>query len=214
MSANMKLILENWERIIVENDQNAQKEDKIAAQFAAQIQALSKQLGQQRQKQQSQQQGQLPVKQLDEVDPATLAGLAIAAPAILTLIDKVIRWGRWLFSDDEVVRDPTIIGKVGEKMHHKYQNVVASALPNLIPEMGYLTPEAKKKMADIVMMIITVKMAVLSGAQAIDAARHAHAGHAAFEGALTAVKTGEVGAFIAGELKAVASAAGVVARAV
>lgn len=198
--SNMKVIMENWRRAVEESEVPQQDpSQQVAAGIAAQIQALSKQIGSKKQAQQQ-------TGQLDEVDPATLAGLAVAAPAILSLIDRVVHWFK-ISSKEEAKKNPTIFGRVGKFLHHTYQNAVIAALPNLIPEMAYLAPEAKKKMADIIMMIITIKMAIMSGAGAVEALKHAHSGHAAFEGALTAVKTGEVGAFLAQELKAIAGVA-------
>lgn len=218
---NMKEIMHNWRELIKESNQPQGQVDpsaQFAQELATQIQLASKEVAQQRKTQQPQQkqpqqsQQQIPGKQLDEIDPITMGGIALATPAILSLIDKVIH----LFKSDtqqqvaqqkgiigkvggffkQAKKNPTIVGKIGNWIHHKYQNVLVAALTTAIPELGYATPEAKAKIADIVLMIITVKLAIMSGAEALHAWQEAHAGHAAAEGILAAVKSGEISAYI------------------
>lgn len=145
---------------------------------------------------------------LNELDAVSVASLTLAMPAILGVIDKAVR----LLKSKENKENPTMFGKASHWLHHAYITTVAVTLVNIIPGMWNATRETKKKVAEVILTIVTIKLAFVSGAHALHSLHSAHTGHAIYEGALTAVKTGEVGAFLTAEIGNILKITGVAAK--
>lgn len=126
----------------------------------------------------------------EEITTLFIVSLAMAIPAIVELIGKIVKSLSLLLGGS---------GKAGEKLihaGHKWHNKITSLILKgltFIPGFKQLPADKQQKVANVVHTVIVASLAVVSGAGAIDAVSKGSGVMAGIEGALTAVKAGEVG---------------------
>lgn len=121
---------------------------------------------------------------------ATLAGAALALPAITNMMGKATHWlGKQL--------DHTALGKAGEsvmkfatKWHHAYENSIYKFLRKMMPANA--TDDQVKQASKVLFLAIIGTMGVAAGAGAMHMASQGKAGLAGFEAALGAIKGNEL----------------------
>lgn len=134
--------------------------------------------------------GNLKEQQINEIGVLFAVSLAVAIPRIVELIGKAVKFLSLAMGGK---------GKVGEKLQHaghkwheKIINLIMKGL-TLIPGFKELPADKQEKIAKLVHMLIVGSLAVASGAGAVDAVMQGKSALAGVEGALTAVKAGELG---------------------
>lgn len=119
-----------------------------------------------------------------------IISLALAIPAIVQLIGKIAKKISMLLGGS---------GSAGEKLihagHHWHELITKMILKGLtfIPGFKQLPTDKQQKIANIVHTVIVASLAISSGVGAVKAIEHGSHAMAGIEGALTAVKAGEVG---------------------
>lgn len=126
----------------------------------------------------------------EEIGLLFITSIALAIPAIVELIGKVVKSVSLLLGGTGKAGDKLI--HAGHKWHHKITAIILKGL-TLIPGFKQLPADKQEKIANIVHTVIVASLAVASGAAAIKAASQGANALAGIEAALTAVKAGEVG---------------------
>jgi hypothetical protein len=134
--------------------------------------------------------GNLKEQQINEIGVLFAVSLAVAIPRIVELIGKAVKFISLAMGGT---------GKVGEKLEHaghkwhdKIIKLVMKGL-TLIPGFKELPADKQEKIAKLVHMLIVGSLAIASGQGAVDALLQGKTTLAGIEGALTAVKAGEIG---------------------
>ena len=131
----------------------------------------------------------------------TVASIAIALPAVMGLIAKFGKAAGTMVSkilgkkpneDDAYQKWMTKLGHIADELHHLY----------MVPLLGivkkFVKDEAKaKSIANGIFHVIVATFLVASGVTAVKALQAKNLSLATLEGALTAVKSGELKSFIA-----------------
>jgi hypothetical protein len=131
----------------------------------------------------------------------TVASIAIALPAVMGLIAKFGKaagnmvnkiLGKKPNEDDAYQKWMTKLGHIADELHHLY----------MVPLLGivkkFVKDEAKaKSIANGIFHVIVATFLVASGVTAVKALQAKNLSLATLEGALTAVKSGELKSFIA-----------------
>jgi gas vesicle protein len=133
-----------------------------------------------------------------------LAGLLAALPKLIELLGQLIKGiGSFISnklgfkkSGDAMQKFAEKLMHAGHELHDYYIGAIKTALSFMIPDWKTLPAESQKKIAELVYLVIVLSLGVISGVGAFDSLQHAHFVHAGVEGALAAVKAGEVGAFL------------------
>jgi hypothetical protein len=73
----------------------------------------------------------------------------------------------------------------------------------MIPEFSSLPADKQEKIAEIAYMVIIMYLGLSAGLDAANAFKHLDFVHGTAEGALTAIKAGELGSFLGGEIAAI-----------
>ena len=131
----------------------------------------------------------------------TIAGLTIALPAIIGLIAKV---GKLAGAGINKIlgKKPTEkesedawfakLGKISDDLHHLYIRPIEAIMKKFIKD------EAKaKKVSNIIFHIIVASFLIASGAATVKALQAKSVSMSTLEGAMTAIKSGEIQSFIA-----------------
>jgi hypothetical protein len=126
----------------------------------------------------------------EELTLLFVTSLALAVPAIVQLIGKIVKSISILLGGTGKAGDKLI--HAGHKWHHKITSLILKGL-QLIPGFKQLPSDKQEKIANTVHTVIVASLAVASGAGAIKAASQGANVMAGIEAALTAVKAGEVG---------------------
>jgi len=127
--------------------------------------------------------------ELDEALLATIAGGALAAPAIANLIGKATAFLGKKLDNQTIQGFGEKVSHIADHLHHKYIGTIEKIIS---PMTRNATPETRHKIS---MGIFYALVAVLGGAGAIGASHAAHTGNiglAAVEGGLTGVKASEL----------------------
>ena len=125
-----------------------------------------------------------------------VAGIALAIPEIVKIIGKVTKTASKFFGGKGATGD-VIIAKA-EKMHHLLLKPIEFALTKL-----GLPKDKAHKAAGIILTTVVAGLMLASGVGAYKAATSGSTAFAGLEGALTAVKGGEVTQFISKALSAI-----------
>jgi hypothetical protein len=130
----------------------------------------------------------------------TVASIAIALPAIMGLIAKFGKaagamvnkmLGKKPSEEDAYQQWMTKLGHIADELHHLYMAPLESVVKKFVKD------EAKaKKIASGIFHVIVATFLVASGATAVKALQAKNVSLATLEGALTAVKGGEIKQFI------------------
>lgn len=126
-----------------------------------------------------------------------LVGLALAIPSIVGLIGTIVKMIETKLGSKTEMGDK--LKHIGHDMHEGIIKYLTSGL-KLIPGFSKLKPETQKKIATVVHIVIVAYLAIHSGGVAIESVKSgleaANVSTAAIEGALAAVKSGEVASFL------------------
>lgn len=133
--------------------------------------------------------GNVPAQLNEEITILFLASLALALPKIVELIGKGVKYvtialggkgkvGNWL-------------EHAGHKMHETVLKLIMKML-TVVPGFKQLPPDKQEKVANIIHTCIIAGLAIASGVGAIKALQHGSHTFATLEGALAAIKGGEV----------------------
>jgi hypothetical protein len=126
----------------------------------------------------------------EEITTVFIISLAMAIPAIVQLVGKIVKSLSILLGGSGKAGEKLI--HAGHKWHHKITSLILKGL-QFIPGFKELPADKQQKFANIVHTVIVASLAVISGAGAIDYMSKGSGVMAGIEGALTAVKAGEVG---------------------
>lgn len=126
-----------------------------------------------------------------------LVGLALAIPSIVSLIGSLVKVIEGKLGSKTEMGDK--LKHIGHEMHEGIIKYITNGL-KLIPGFSKLKPETQKKISTVVHVVIVAYLAIHSGGVAIESVKSgleaANISTAAVEGALAAVKTGEVASFL------------------
>jgi hypothetical protein len=130
----------------------------------------------------------------------TVAGLAVAMPAILGLVSKFGKSASGIINKI-VGKKPTDkeqeenwfnkLGKIADDLHHLYQAPLEKVVAKFIKD-----PIKSKKVAHFLFHVIVAVMLLASGATAVKALKSKEISLATLETALAAVKGGEIKSYI------------------
>lgn len=126
-----------------------------------------------------------------------LASIALAIPGIIRIIGIIVKL---------VEKSLGGKGKAGEAMihwgHEKHHMILKYILKGLkfIPGFNKLDKKTQEQVSEVVHVIVVAYLALHSGSAATTAIQKGDLGLSGIEGALTAVKTGEVGTFLSTRL--------------
>lgn len=134
--------------------------------------------------------GNIQEQRLNEIGILFAVSLAVAIPRIVELVGKAVKFLTIAMGGKGLVGDK--LQKAGHKWHHIIIKLLMKGL-RAIPGFKELPPDKQEKIAKIVHMVIVGGLAVASGVGAVDAAMQGKNVLAGVEGALAAVKAGEVG---------------------
>jgi hypothetical protein len=139
-------------------------------------------------------------KNINEVDTVFFIGLALALPKIAeitaTLIEKLVK----KLGGGDKSKIAEFLRTSAEKMHHVYVKIVRVALL-VVPSFRSADVKTQEKVAEIVFTLIIAGLAVYSGYNAVKAGISTLG---ALEGAIAAIKSGEVVQFLSKEIAALA----------
>lgn len=116
--------------------------------------------------------------------------VAMAIPAIVKLVGVLVKKISVAMGGEGKVGD--YLTHKGDHWHHMITDFIFKGL-QFMPGFKKLPTDKQKKIANIVHTVIVASLAVASGAGAVDALSKGSHTMAGLEGALTAVKAGEVG---------------------
>ena len=130
----------------------------------------------------------------------TIASIAIALPAVMGLISKFGKaagnivnkiLGKKPNEDDAYQKWMTKLGHIADELHHLYMTPLLGIVKKFVKD------EAKaKNVASGIFHVIVATFLVASGVTAVKALQAKNVSLATLEGALTAVKSGELKSFI------------------
>lgn len=136
----------------------------------------------------------------------TIASIAIALPAIMGLVAKFGKaagamvnkmLGKKPTDQDAYQQWMTKLGHIADELHHLYMAPLEAIVKKFVKD------ESKaKKIASGIFHVIVATFLVASGATAVKALQAKNVSLATLEGALSAVKGGEIKQFISGLFKA------------
>lgn len=126
-----------------------------------------------------------------------LVGLSLAIPSIVSLIGSVVKMIEKKLGSKTEMGDK--LKHIGHEMHEGIIKFIQNGL-KLIPGFTKLKPETQRKIATVVHIVVVAYLAIHSGGVALESVKAglqaANISVATVEGALAAVKSGEVGGFI------------------
>lgn len=132
-----------------------------------------------------------------------IASLALAIPGIVRIIGIVVK---------VIEKSLGGAGKAGEAMihwghekHHAILKYIEKAM-RFIPGFSKLDKKTQEQVAEVVHIVVVAYLALHSGGAAVAAAKKGEIGLTGIEGALAAVKAGEVDAFLASRLATIVGA--------
>lgn len=130
----------------------------------------------------------------------TVASIAIALPAIMGLIAKFGKaagnmvnkvLGKKPTDEDAYQQWMIKLGHIADELHHLYMTPIEGAVKKFIKD-----PTQAKNIAHAIFHIIVATFLIASGATAVKALQVKKISLASLEGALTAIKSGELNAYI------------------
>jgi len=136
----------------------------------------------------------------------TIASIAIALPAIMglvakfgkaagTMVNKVL--GKKPTDQDAYQQWMTKLGHIADELHHLYMAPIEAIVKKFVKD-----PAKAKKISSGIFHVIVATFLIASGATAVKALQTKNISLATLEGALSAVKGGEIKQFITGLFEA------------
>ena len=148
------------------------------------------------------------INQQDEAVGAVLiASIVAAIPKLIEHVGSAIKFANKLFKSKRIENWGEWFQSAGHKLHHKYIGFVQKILVYTIPNFKQLDAKKQEKIAERVWMVIVAGLLVTSAVGAYHAWTSGELQMAGIEGALAAVKNGEVAAWISAEVAAIISKA-------
>jgi len=120
----------------------------------------------------------------------TIAGIALSLPEIIKLIGKFVNLLKRIPGLKKLSGDSLIA--IGDKYHHK----ITDAFTFIIKKAGVKDQTKAKKFANILHHVIIAMLLIAGGTSMANYANKGNIAGATLKGALNAVKTGEIRAFI------------------
>ena len=136
----------------------------------------------------------------------TVASIAIALPAIMGLIAKFGKaagnmvnkiLGKKPTDQDAYQQWMTKLGHIADELHHLYMTPIEAIVKKFIKD-----PVKAKKVSSGIFHVIVATFLIASGATAVKALQSKNLSLATLEGALSAIKGGELKQFISGLVEA------------
>ena len=136
----------------------------------------------------------------------TVASIAIALPAIMGLVAKFGKaagnmvnkiLGKKPTDQDAYQQWMTKLGHIADELHHLYMTPIEAIVKKFIKD-----PVKAKKVSSGIFHIIVATFLIASGATAVKALQSKNLSLATLEGALSAIKGGELKQFISGLVEA------------
>ena len=134
---------------------------------------------------------------LNELGPLFFVGIAMAIPAITQMIGKMAKTISQAMGGSGDTGEK--IAHVGHHMHEKMVQMIRKGIDTILGKWkryNELDDATKNKIAEGIQMLVVASLAYSSGAGAMDALSKGGHALAGIEGALTAVKAGEIKGFI------------------
>ena len=125
-------------------------------------------------------------EELTEGGTLMIAGIAVAAPALLKVIGKITKSVSKFFGGSGQSGEKLIA--TADKMHHSLVGLIEKALKKL----GMKDEKAIHKTAEALFMVIVASLLVVSGIGLVKAVKASSFPVAGVEGAMVAVKNGEI----------------------
>jgi hypothetical protein len=137
------------------------------------------------------------------ISGALIAGIVAAVPKLIELFGYLVKGvgavlGKFGFkkASDKTKQFAEKIMHAGHSVHESYIGSIQGGLKMLIPGFSELPGDKQKQLAEIVYMIIVLTLGLDAGVNAASALKSAEWVHFGVEGALTAIKSGEVGVWL------------------
>lgn len=137
---------------------------------------------------------------LNEVDAVFFVGLALALPRIAEIVADLIDKLSKKIGGGDKTKVAEFLRNNAEKLHHTYVKIVKIALLSL-PSFRKADKQTQDKVAEVIFTLIIAGLAVYSGYSAVKAGLST-AG--ALEGAMAAIKSGEVSQFLSKQFASIA----------
>ena len=152
---------------------------------------------------------------INEAIGMLIAGIVAALPKLIEIFGKLTSGiGGFLNSvgfkkgGDKVKQFATKIATAGKDLHHKYIHIIEKALGLMIPSFKNLDSKMQHFVAESVYIAIVALLGYQAGVGVVDAFSKSNWALVGVEGLMAAIKSGEVGQWIATvTAKAVAAAA-------
>jgi hypothetical protein len=133
-----------------------------------------------------------------------LAGILAALPKLIELLGQLIKGIGGFISNklgfkksgDAMQKFAEKLIHAGHELHEMYIAGIKTGLSWLVPDWDTLRSDVQTKIAELVYLVIVLSLGISGGVGSFEAIGHAQWVHAGVEGALAAIKAGEVGAFI------------------
>lgn len=135
-------------------------------------------------------------QELTEGGAMMIAGVSIAMPALIKLIGKVTNKVSRFFGGSGKTGEKMIA--VADKMHHFLVGLIEKALKGL----GMKDEKAIHKTAEALFMVVVASLLVTSGIGLVKALKASSFPVAGLEGAMVAVKNGEIASYLSNLLAA------------
>jgi len=141
------------------------------------------------------------------VSGALVAGLVAALPKLIELFGYLVKGIGAVLSrfglkkaGDAAKKFAEKIVHAGHDLHKQYIGAIQQGLKVLVPGFKELDANAQKKIAEILYIVIILMLGLDAGFNAANALQHAEWVHVGIEGALAAIKSGEIGTWIASQM--------------
>lgn len=135
-------------------------------------------------------------EELTEGGALMIAGIAVASPALLKIVGKVTKSVSKYFGGSGQSGEKMIA--TADKMHHFLVGLIEKALRKL----GMKDEKAIHKTAEALFMVIVASLLVFSGIGLVKAVKASSFSVAGLEGAMVAVKNGEIVSYLSNLLAA------------
>lgn len=136
---------------------------------------------------------------VDEAIGLAIAGVTLAIPEIVRLIGSVVKRASKFFGATGKSGDQIIA--LSKKMH----SVLVYPIEKALMAMGLKDKDKAHKVAGAILTVVIAGLAIASGAAAIEAFKKSSVVVGSAEGALTAIKSGEIGSYLARILRPLAT---------
>lgn len=143
----------------------------------------------------------------EEITVGLVLGIIAAVPKILEIFGYLSKGvgnllGRFGFKKGEQKAKQFAhnLLHAGHKVHETYIDGIQKALQFTVPDFKTLDNTKQKQVAELLFIVIVMYLGIGAGVEAANAYSHLDLAHGTIEGALSAIKAGELGAFISNAL--------------